>query len=118
MTTAKPTGSRPVKPARSSRPITAVPASTTAPARNPVGCARTTGVTQAATSPTANGATVPSRATASPGAAWLTRPTAAKTTTATASAASASAVIRRVGMWDSVGRPRGAWRSAAERVRR
>ena len=55
------------------------------------------GVAHAATSPTPNGAAVPTsprRSSASP---WLNRPTAANTTTATASAAAASRVIREDG---------------------
>ena len=75
----------------------------TTPARNAAGSCRTAGVAQPATNPTANGAAVPtspSRSSASP---WLNRPTAANTTTATASAAAASRVIREDGAAMAIG---------------
>ncbi len=77
--------------------MAAVQTRATAPAGHAAGSRRTTGVAHAATSPTPNGAAVPTsprRSSASP---WLNRPTAANTTTATASAAAASRVIREDG---------------------
>ncbi len=75
-----------------------MPASTTAPARSPVGCARTVGVAQEAARPTRNGAAVPSSPSRSPDSAWVDRPTAAKTITAVTSAAKVSAAMRRDGI--------------------